>query len=152
MYVRSAEANDLRIINDLEKDSFDEPYPQFLIERLLIENPSTFLVATSDSEEVIGYCVASANEELAHLISMAVRREYRRKGIGTMLLSTLSERLKSDGVVKVYLEVNAHNKAAIALYSSFGFVTDGTMEKYYADGSPALKMHLDMSAGHESQA
>jgi ribosomal protein S18 acetylase RimI-like enzyme len=71
-------ANDLPAISAIEVDSFTDPYPPALMERLQRDNPGNFFVAENNSSKIVGYCVASEKGEFAHLISIGVLREYRR--------------------------------------------------------------------------
>jgi ribosomal-protein-alanine N-acetyltransferase len=115
-----------------------------LIQKLLECNPNTFLVATDNPGQVLGYCVASINGASAHLISIAVLRHVRRKGAATLLLRELFRRLVGFNVEEVWLEVNVKDKGAIELYLKLGFGKLMTVDNYYSDGSPAVKMCLDL--------
>jgi len=142
--IRLASFTDLREISILEEDSFERPYPRFLIERLLHDCPKTFWVAADASQKIVGYCVASVAGKSAHLISIAVPKNLRRKGVGSILLQTLLSHLRKSEVEDVWLEVKAENKEAISLYTKTGFEKVTVIPKYYEDGSPALKMRLGL--------
>ena len=142
--VRTATANDLPLISTIEADSFTDPYPPALMERLQRDNPENFLVAENNSSKVVGYCVASEKRPFAHLISIGVLREYRRKGVGVVLLETLLAWLNQRRVQELWLEVKAGNGAAMKLYEHFGFEIVQRIENYYSDGSPAIRMRLLM--------
>jgi GNAT superfamily N-acetyltransferase len=53
-------------------------------------------------------------------LSMAIKEEYRNKGIGTHLLTTLIEDLKNRDFHSISLSVDKRNRA-INLYTRFGF-------------------------------
>ncbi len=77
--------------------------------------------------------------EEAHIISLAVHPEYRRRGIGTMLLTALLEAAIQQGCEWVTLEVKESNRAAQQLYENLGFQLLGRRHHYYADtGEDAL--------------
>ncbi len=143
--IRLAKMTDLHNICVIEDDSFQEPYPPSLFEKLLHECPTSFFVAASQPDRLVGYCVSSINGKFAHLISIAVLRDQRGKGVGSALLDTLLKRLEARGVKELNLEVNVQNREAIALYVRRGFVEGVIVGKYYEDGSAALKMHLDLN-------
>jgi ribosomal-protein-alanine N-acetyltransferase len=134
---------DLDDICGIEDASFSDPYPPALMRRLLQDHPSSFFVATV-SNRIIGYCVASFNLESAHLVSIAVIYGHRRKGVATALLSRLLELLKRRGMRKLLLEVKLGNEAAIGVYKKLGFSKVNVIRNYYADGSAAVKMQLDL--------
>lgn len=71
--------------------------------------------------------------EEAHITLLAVSPEYRRQGLGTLLLSTLLQKAQARGLERATLEVRSSNQAAIALYQKFGFKIAGTRKKYYQD-------------------
>lgn len=101
--------------------------------------PELFLIAVSDSC-VLGYVVASADRRWSHIISLAVKPECRRIGIGTGLLKNLMERLRSNGVRQVLLEVREDNKAALRLYEKLGFRWSRRISRYYEDGCGAIEL------------
>lgn len=71
--------------------------------------------------------------EEAHITLLAVAPDYRRQGLGYLLLSTLLQQAQKRGLERATLEVRSSNKAAIALYQKFGFKIAGTRKKYYQD-------------------
>ena len=142
--VRKATKSDLPLICVIEDDSFPDPYPPALIERLQHEYAESFFVAETTKHKIVGYCVASEKAGMAHLISIGVLSEHRRKGAGVALLKTLIGWLKERNAAELWLEVNAENSAAIRFYEQFGFGKVMVLENYYADGSPALRMRLTM--------
>jgi ribosomal-protein-alanine N-acetyltransferase len=72
------------------------------------------------------------------LISLAVRPDSRRKGLGEALLVELEKRLSKERPLR--LEVRKSNLAAIQLYSKRGFTKTGLAEGYYGDGEDAIIM------------
>ena len=69
----------------------------------------------------------------AHIVSIAVREEYRRRGLGELLLIGAVEMAVRRGQQVVTLEVRASNAAAQALYRKYGFTQTGLRRRYYAD-------------------
>ena len=139
--IRAATNADLAAIHRLENVAFSDPYPRRLLARLLKECPDSFFVAESESGAVVGYCVASAEGEIAHLISIAVLPGHRRYGIGSALLRKLIASM-SAAVKEMVLEVKVGNTEAIKLYEELSFKRIETIEHYYSDGAAAVKMRL----------
>jgi ribosomal-protein-alanine acetyltransferase len=77
-----------------------------------------------------------------HVLSIAVRQEFRARSIGRALLERAFSALRDKGARKVFLEVKRDNAPAIALYRRLGFSVLNTRRAYYADGSDALEMIL----------
>ena len=144
MRIRPASAADLEAICLIEDSSFSDPYPRHLLKRLLEEIGNTFLIAERRDGELLGYCVSSVEGSLAHLISIAVLTEGRKKGVATALLQNLIDHLKLSGVAELWLEVKQGNKEAIKLYEKFDFERMMLLENYYSDGSAALRMRMNL--------
>ncbi len=144
VHVRRASRYDLESICKIEDSSFSDPYPKALMVRLLREHPKGFLVAEIGSGVVVGYCVCSTQGKLAHLISIGVLQEYRRRKVATSLIQELLVQLGSR-IREVWLEVNTGNKEAVKFYEGFGFRGIMIIENYYSDGSPALRMRLALN-------
>jgi GNAT superfamily N-acetyltransferase len=62
--------------------------------------------------------------EYAFVSDLFVRKPYRRKGIGHMLLSAAEDYARGLGITRLQLEVTFGNTRARRLYSSFGFEND----------------------------
>jgi ribosomal-protein-alanine N-acetyltransferase len=81
----------------------------------------------------------------AHVTNLAVRRQYRGKGLGELLLIAtidLASELKASFMT---LEVRASNLIAQSLYSKYGFVQMGVRRGYYLDNrEDAIIMSTDM--------
>jgi len=139
--VRAANPDDLTKICEIEDASFlRDPYPAFLIQRLLNDENSLFLVATCEEDEIIGYLVSKIEDRAAHLISLAVLPAQRRLGAATQLLNELTEVLRQRSVREIKLEVRPDNRGAVELYAQFSFREESVIPQYYSDGSPALLM------------
>ena len=124
-------------IYEIEKSSFSRPYAHSLIRMLAIEHPETFLVARIE-QKIVGYAVASANEHSGHLFSIAVHRDFRRKGIGKRLMEEIIFELKSLGVRTLTLEVRVSNADASQFYRKIGFLAVGEAKAYYENGENAI--------------
>lgn len=59
---------------------------------------------------------------------MALRAEYRGRGIGTALLKMLIDEMKEKGIKGVSLSVDPGNLAAVKLYQRFGFEKVGMFD------------------------
>jgi len=85
--------------------------------------------------------VFSGSARVGHVISIAVLQEYRRRGIGSALMSeALKIFEKKYDVDSVYLEVRVSNQPAINMYEKFGFVKARIIRGYYRDGEDAYVM------------
>ena len=135
--IRAVNQDDIERVSMLEQASFNDPYPSYFLSELARDNPETFLVLTLNNE-IVGYGVVDRWEDHDHLISIAVRPDSRRKGLGEALLVELEKRLSKGRPLR--LEVRQSNLAAIHLYSKRGFTKTGLAEGYYGDGENAITM------------
>ena len=138
--VRLVRESDLPAILRIEESSFHYPYPLGYLRFLAKVNPYTFIVAENQSG-VVGYLIADIRyRSEGHIISIAVREDERRKGVGKLLIRSATSEFRKLGVRLVRLEVRAGNRAAINLYSSMGYKEVGIMSGYYRDGEDAIEM------------
>ena len=71
-------------------------------------------------------------------LGLMVAASHRRLGIGRALLEAAVEWARGHGVSKLELHVFPHNRPAIALYESFGFVQEGYRKRHYRRGDEYL--------------
>ena len=80
----------------------------------------------------------------AHVVSVGVGSEYRRWGIGELLLMSAIEQAMARQAAAVTLEVRPSNKTAISLYRKYGLTERGLRKAYYSDNrEDALIMTTD---------
>lgn len=86
-------------------------------------NNATFYSAV-DNENLIAIIVCYANNfktKEAFITMVAVKLEYQKKHLATMLFQNCIEDLKNKGFKKISLEVHCENLKAIKLYEKFNF-------------------------------
>lgn len=77
----------------------------------------------------------------AHIVTVAVRPDLRRRGIGELLVAEALELARARGCAFVTLECRVSNFSAQQLYFKYGFVRAGIRKRYYTDnGEDALIM------------
>lgn len=87
------------------------------------------------SGDLAGFAVASLVPPEAELESIAVARQFQRRGIARALLACAARECEGSGCSQMFLEVRASNEAAQALYRATGFHIAGQRPGYYS--SPA---------------
>lgn len=68
-----------------------------------------------------------------HIVTIAVRPEYRRRGLAELLLVTTLDAAREASQDVVTLEYRISNQAARALYDKYGFEKVGVRAGYYTD-------------------
>ena len=101
------------------------------------------------SDQIAGYIVARLAANELHINNVAVRIEYRRRGIGSALLTRILEEGQVVAATAAFLEVRAGNSLAQALYEKCGFRGVGRRRNYY---SAPLEDALIMCAQLEQNA
>jgi len=152
--VREASQEDLDDVIAINMETLPEHYPrEFWREHLRKWNKS-FLVAEVDGK-IVGYVMCRVewgwgfikNKLLkkGHVISIAVRPGYRRRGIGEKLMVEAMRALKEHyGAEEIYLEVRVSNTPAINLYKKLGFKIIKIIASYYLDGEDAYVMAREL--------
>lgn len=100
------------------------------------------IVVAESAGEIAGFCLGHrAPRSVGRIITLDVRSDRRRGGVGAALLSALIARLEAAGARRTVLEVDLRNAGAIAFYESLGFRRGGTIPDYYGPGRDALEMN-----------
>lgn len=87
--------------------------------------------AVCDGETVLGYLGFLHVLEEMEILTVATAKQARRRGIGKKMITYAMDYAREHEVARILLEVRASNKAAIALYESFGFRKLGVRRAYY---------------------
>ena len=146
MIIRKFVPTDLKRVFEIENMSFNQSYGIDMFQQLY-DMGVGFLVA-EDEGYVIGYVIFWIKYEYqGHIISIAVDKNYRRKGAGTKLLVKAIAILSLLNLNTIYLEVNENNVGAVEFYKSFNFKIDRTVPGYYENGDGAILMYIKLNSG-----
>ncbi|WP_048858098.1 GNAT family N-acetyltransferase, partial [Acidiphilium multivorum] len=85
----------------------------------------------------------------AEILTIGVAPPARRCGLARALLTVALAAARARGAETVFLEVEADNAAAIALYRAAGFIAAGRRRDYYGAGRDALLFSLRLSGSPE---
>ena len=132
IFIREMYAADLSKVLEIEHMCFTTPWDIRSFEYEL-DYKDTILKVAVLNNQIIGYVCVRTILDVTHILNLAVLPEFRRRGIGSMLLrDALNElkRLKPD-INLITLEVRESNTAAIKLYEKFGFKVMGKRISYY---------------------
>jgi ribosomal-protein-alanine N-acetyltransferase len=78
-----------------------------------------------------GFIVSRLVAGELHINNVAIRPEFRRRGIAAQLLDAVLDEGRRQGAGLAFLEVRAGNAAAQALYQRAGFAVTGRRRGYY---------------------
>ncbi|MDY2628358.1 MAG: ribosomal protein S18-alanine N-acetyltransferase [Lachnospiraceae bacterium] len=128
--VRNMKQQDIAFLVKLEQKLFSDAWTEMSLINTLHYRPDTSFVAELDGEPV-GYLFFMAAADEGELLRIGVSPEYRRQGVGQVLLEHMDYFVLENGIYSVWLEVRESNEPARALYEKSGFVTQGCRKKYY---------------------
>ncbi len=148
--IRRMEAEDVPRVMDIERRVFAMAWtPDMLYKETSTGQDSLPLVALA-GDRLVAYAVLWFVGPRLHLANVAVDPEFRRRGIGTMLLGSVLEEARSRGFRRVSLETRVSNRAAIALFRKSRFRTVTISHGYYTDNDEdALIMVRTLESGSE---
>jgi ribosomal-protein-alanine N-acetyltransferase len=149
--VRNATIDDIDFVIDINMNELPEHYPRSFFEELLGKWGKAFYVAESPSGSVVGYIMTRVELKpgffkhfivrSGHVVSIAVRRDHRRLGLGYALMAyAMKSMLEDYKCSETYLEVRVSNRPAISLYEKLGYRVVKVEKSYYLDGEDAYVM------------
>jgi GNAT superfamily N-acetyltransferase len=117
------------------------------------DGSSFTLIAFADEGRVEGFCTATvlprrddAGTHTAEIAATYVDPDRWGAGIGSALLGSALEELRSDGYQEVTLWVFAANERACSFYRRFGFVPDGHEAKHdWSKGQLEVRLRSRLS-------
>ena len=144
MSLRPMASADLDQVMAIERSSFPFPWSsRFFLEELRVECARSLVVEIQG--RIVGYVLFWLLPDEIDIHNVAVHCEFRRHGIGRVLLEQVEEAGRRRKSSQVTLEVRKSNIPAQRLYESMGFVKTGLRKGYYADnGEDALAMVLPL--------
>ena len=138
--------NDLDEIVAIENVSFPSPWPRRIFERE-IEAKNSYKRVIRFSGSVVAYIVTWTIYDEVHILNIAVHPDFRKIGLGEMLIRDCLASSLEPGLKLVLLEVRVSNSSAIKLYEKIGFKTLSVRKKYYSDtGEDAYVMMYELES------
>lgn len=127
---RKMKEMDLIAVVEIEKETFPDPWSYNAFKSDLANEMSWPIVAVLD-EVLVGYSALYIVAGELQIGNFAVVPAFRRKGIGKEMMNEIIRIAGERNCDNVFLEVRESNKAAQALYESFGFASVGRRVGYY---------------------
>jgi len=118
---------------EIHRLSFDDGWSAAGFGRML-RQPNMLGLAALDAEDadrVCGFIICRFAAPEAEIVTLAVLPARRRRGIAGRLMAAAEEFLRRSAIKEWFLEVDAGNPAATALYEITGFKGVGTRIGYY---------------------
>ena len=96
-----------------------------------IEDDKYYNVILSVDGIDVGYLSATMVSDECELIKIVVRKSFRGKGYGKILMNDLFRECRKRCVKKIFLEVRENNSMAKSLYENCGLKRTHTRKGYY---------------------
>ena len=109
----------------------------------------TLVAEQRADKKILGFVVAESDPSGAgHILTIDVRPDGQRTGVGSLLLEAAERRLVLAKCKAVLLETAVSNTAALAFYKHHGYSVIETIPRYYLNSIDALVMgkHLDATS------
>jgi len=145
--VRPARFNDAEAMLAIEQRAHSHPWSRKQFEEILDSDHAVWVLEDADAR-CMGYAVLMLAVDDTDLLNIAIEPQYRRRGLGRLILREVLDRVRERGALRCFLEVRVSNIAAIALYRREGFTEVGRRRDYYPSRQgreDALVMCLELS-------
>jgi ribosomal-protein-alanine N-acetyltransferase len=135
--IRGYQRRDLAALHQLDGVCFppEIAYSRAQLQYFLTHPNCSCWIAEQPENRLSGFVIverARRNGRVSgHIVTLDVDPGERRRGLGTLLLNTVEDQMKQEGVAVMSLEVAENNEPARNFYRSLGFIASGRIAKYY---------------------
>lgn len=149
LHVEPARAADAETIARLHAEGFYRGWSREEFAAYIAGEGTPVYIACDSKRRIAGFAMLRHIGEEVELITIAVDRKWRKKGVGLMLMRALFGALLMSPAKRMLLEVAADNPAALRLYDKLGFTRVGERKGYYPrpDGTPATAIVMSRDLG-----
>ncbi len=133
-YIRRMTQEDIELVIAMEREVFSvDNWPiEWFYEG--VNDPDGYYYMAYIGDTLVGYCgmynINSITPNYCKIATLAVKQEFRQKGIGKELMLKMLDTAKELGLDRTKLEVNTKN-GAIKLYEALGFKIEELKEGYF---------------------
>ena len=128
--IRPMTEEDLLQVETIEQESFSLPWSFDAFKSTLDREDTLYLVAVEE-DVIVGYCGMYISFDEGEIPNVAVKKEFRSRGVGEVMMNELLSRAGERGVCSAFLEVRKSNEAAKRLYEKLGFQVAGIRKNFY---------------------
>ena len=128
--LRPMTGSDVSEVARIETTAFSTPWSEATF-RSLLERSGVELWVAEWGDQLAAYAILWRVLDEGELANIAVRKDLRRRGIGSGLLQRVLEIAEDSGIRSLYLEVRESNDLAREMYARRGFQEIGVRKGYY---------------------
>jgi ribosomal-protein-alanine acetyltransferase len=142
--IRRVQPQDIFSVIKIAYDTLSERYSPELFNRFYETFPEGFLVAEMH-HKIIGFIIGfQTTPDTARITILSVTHPYRKKGLGTALITSFINEMTLSNIKQIDLEVNINNKDAITFYKKHDFVITDIIKGFYQSGDDACIMRRQL--------
>jgi ribosomal-protein-alanine N-acetyltransferase len=157
--VRPLESRDIPTVMNIDRIVFNDPWPESAYVQEVYFNPNAhyFVLQLTSTirrqwrlkhyierdTHLLGFVGMRVERERGHISTLAVRPEWRGRGLGELLLVTAIQQAIHNSADTLTLEVRISNHVAQDLYTKYGFEIASRLHRYYSDGEDAYLMRVN---------
>ena len=136
--------SDFNALSDILISDFDDFWNENILKSEL-QNPFSTYIMAKLGNKVVGFAGMIDTIDQMEITNIVVKKDYRKNGIGNILLNRLMSLAKENKKSEIILEVNENNISAIKLYEKNGFKKCGLRKRYYNNTDNAIIMNLKIN-------
>lgn len=153
--IRPLTPRDVPAVVTVDRLVFEDPWPEstyvqevyfnpnahyLVLESRLVSIRRWFTRKTIRNDKILGFVGMRVESQRGHISTLALRPEWRGRGLGEFLLLSALEQAVFYGAQNISLEVRISNHVAQNLYNKYGFVKVSRLHSYYPDSEDAYLM------------
>lgn len=145
--IRRGRPGDIDELVEIEIQAFgnDPGFAPYMLSRArfraFMARKSATVIIAEELGDVVGYAIVTySNRRLsAYLYSIAVAKNYRRKGVASLLLVAAEADAVGHACNRMFLETRFKDPGASNFYDQAGFAWDQTIPNFYGPGGTAIR-------------
>jgi ribosomal-protein-alanine N-acetyltransferase len=143
--LRDYEPRDFATLYEIDQSCFPRgiAYSKRML-RYFLAMPTAACLVAVDGERIGGFILGEMVGLEGHIVTLDVAAAFRRRGLGSLLLSALENSVIRKGALAMILETAVNNDAAIALWKCHGYSHVGILKRYYLGKVDALQMRKSL--------
>jgi len=132
VHIRWMIRRDMPEVLHIEQESFEFPWSEEDFLRCLQQRNCIGMVA-EHQEHVVGFMIYELQKTQLHVLNFAVQKPYRRRSVGSQMMTKLVSKLSSQRRSQILLEVRETNLSAQLFFREQGFRATTVLRAYYED-------------------
>jgi [ribosomal protein S18]-alanine N-acetyltransferase len=144
---RAYRKTDFTVIYALDQECFPPgiSYSKWTL-RYYLNLPAAICLLAEDDGQLAGFILAESIPPMAHIITLDISPEHRRKSVGSLLLGEVERHFLKRKIESVLLQTAVNNEAGIAFWQHHGYRTEAVLKRYYLGRIDAFEMRKSLNA------